>query len=612
MAKVLVLDDDRLSQKLVGRVFGNAGHEVLAAESTQRAWEKLYEHVLVDMVVLDNQLDQEWGWQFMRTLRNNPAYLGLPVVVYTAHTERESIVRYLELGVQSVNMKPYQSEVLLAELAKAERSNWAAKVMEPPEIVCERMNFSMQDYCSLLATANRTIAEKQQVALARLTSPNSGPLHTALDSIDQQCRSVGIAIIGGVIEKIKKGIHEEDIHAALEGFRSVDSFLGMIRHRMLKVMNMGDSVSLTPLPIVRAQAGNVQEAQGPAALFATNYSREIIQKPLWHFGPLLNRVMGHPFVTPDELEGTMKRLNTAAPFATVTETLRTLHALQGMAGDDAVTIAWETRGFVPVYQFILERVTGTVQNLDSIASLSRAAGQQGVGRMSTIAAVARITNSLPRDGVLNLRQLYVHGFTSSLIAFEIGRLFKLQNDYHLSAAGLAHDMGRWLFANGEPGAYALALALSVDDRISPEQAETALFGMDHHQAGKLMLGHMDQPELMQTVAALHHNPSKVANPEHIVPVTVVHIAHILAQAAIVGFSDETKRILAQLREPNYMAWGLMKSRGVELPFETPELVDTLLEVAFTSNWISHQFLSNSDSLHSASSSVNRAAVHAGN
>jgi CheY-like chemotaxis protein len=42
MAKVLVLDDDRLSQKLLGKVFSNAGHETLAALTTQQAWEKLH------------------------------------------------------------------------------------------------------------------------------------------------------------------------------------------------------------------------------------------------------------------------------------------------------------------------------------------------------------------------------------------------------------------------------------------------------------------------------------------------------------------------------------------------------------------------------------------
>jgi CheY-like chemotaxis protein len=106
MAKVLLIDDDRLAHKLVARVLEKAGHETLAAYSSREAWDRIQEHVLVDMVILDNQLGSEWGWQFLRTLRNSPAFRGIPVVVYTAHTERESLIRYMEMGVQTVRVKP--------------------------------------------------------------------------------------------------------------------------------------------------------------------------------------------------------------------------------------------------------------------------------------------------------------------------------------------------------------------------------------------------------------------------------------------------------------------------------------------------------------------------
>ena len=119
MAKVLLLDDDRLAHKLVSRVLANAGHETLAAFTTGEAWNRIQEHVLVDMVILDSQLGTEWGWQFLRTLRNSPAYRGIPVLVYTAHTERDSLIRYMEMGVQAVRVKPYDAEVILAELKKA-------------------------------------------------------------------------------------------------------------------------------------------------------------------------------------------------------------------------------------------------------------------------------------------------------------------------------------------------------------------------------------------------------------------------------------------------------------------------------------------------------------
>jgi len=594
MAKVLVLDDDRLSQKLLGKVFSNAGHETLAALSAQQAWDKLHEHVLVDMVVLDNQLDQEWGWQFMRTLRANPAYQGLPVVVYTAHTERDSIVRYLELGVQSMNLKPYQAEVLIAELGKAVRSNWAARVMEPPETICERMDFSRQEYGSLLATASRTIAEKQQMALARLTSPNNAQLLAALDSIGQQCRSVGIVIVDGVIEKIKRGVNEQDLHGALEGFRSVDSFLGMIRHRMLEVMNMDGSVARNPLALSQSAAPEEASEQAEAAFLATTYAREIINRPLWSFGPFLKRAMRHPLVTPEELLEISKLQASKPPFTTITESLDTLQSLPKLSIDEAVTVAWETRGFVPVYQFILEKVTGTGQRLDSKAALSRAAAQQGIARLTTLAAVSRIANDLPKDGPLHLRQLYAHTFTATLIGFEIGRLLKLQNDFMLSAAGLAHDVGRWLFGIGEPGVYGIALAIAEDERLSIEEVETAMFGMDHRQAGKQILACMGQADLFQAVALQHHNPSKVTNLEFLTTTTVTHLGHVLAQAAIAGPTADSKRILSQIRSPDYPAWGLLKSRGATLPFETPELVDTLSEVAATSNWIAHQLIGGTD------------------
>ncbi len=590
MAKILILEDDRLSQKLVARVFSKAEHETLAAVSTQQAWDKLHEHVIVDMIILDNQLDQEWGWQFLRTLRSNPAYQGVPVVIYTAHTERDSIVRYLELGVQSVNMKPYQSDVLLAELEKALRSNWAAQVMEAPETICERMDLTQQDYCSLLATANRSIAEKQQVALARLTSPNNGQLFASLDGIGQQCRSVGIVIVDGVIDKIKKAVNEQDLHTALDGFRSLDSFLGMIRHRMLTVMNMDTAVARAPLTMPQAEAGSDTLDEESAAAFGDGNFRDIISKPLWQYGKYLKRAIRQPLMTPEELLEGAKRLAARAPFSTIAESLATLQSLPTMAPEDAVAIAWDTRGFVPTYQFILEKVTGVDHRLDSKGALAKVAAQQGIARLTTLAAVTRIANDIPREGPLNLRQLYTHTFTATLVGFEIGRILKLQNDFMLSAAGLAHDVGRWFFGIGEPGCYGIALAVADEEKLSVEETEAAIFGVDHHQAGRQMLECMGQSKLMQEVAFRHHNPSKVTEKEFLTTTTVTHLAHVLAQAAIAGPIAESKRLVEQLRSPGYMAWGLLKSRGATLPFETPELVDTLCEIASTSSWVAHQLV----------------------
>ncbi len=589
MAKVLVLEDDRLSQKVVGRVLSNAGHEALSADSTQHAWDKLQEHVLVDMVVLDNQLDQEWGWQFLRMLRSSAAYRGLPVIVYSAHNERSAVVRYLELGVQSLHVKPYQSDVILRELNKAVESKWTTKVMEPPDVVCARLGLSIEDYGGLLATATRSIEDSLTIARRRLMTPHDTVLSAALSSIEQQCRTVGINVIDGVIRSIRKSAEEQDINEAYGGLRSVESFLGMIRHRMLSVLKMNGSVARTALTVGSAPTSDGAQETAPVSI-ASAYSRDIINKPLWQYGGQLKRLMRSPLLTPDELLESTTRVRVTAPFPTVVSTLKLLQSIQSLTVEEAATIARDTRGFSSTYREVLERITGTEQPMDTLPAMSKIVETQGVAKVMTLVAVARVANSLPRGGLLNLRQLFAHTLSASLIAYEIGRLLKLANDFMLSAAGLVHDGGRWLFAIGEPGAYALALALAEDEGITVEQAETALFGIDHQQAGRRLVASLEQPELMQDAASLHHDPSRVTDPESLITVCVIHLAHLLAQAALAGSAVEAKNILTRLRDPAYPVWSKLKSRGVELPFETPELVDTMAAIANTSNWSAFQFI----------------------
>ena len=589
MAKVLLLDDDRLAHKLVGRVLAKAGHETLSAFSTREAWDRIQEHVLVDLVILDNQLGTEWGWQFLRTLRNSPAYRGIPVVVYTAHTERDTLVRYMEMGVQTVRVKPYEAEVILAELNKAMETNWIGQVMETTETLCARLGLSRQDYGGLLAAASRVIADNLLVARNNLTATNSSQLFSAFSSIDQQCRSVGIVVAEGVIAGVRRNIDAENYIAAFEDLRTVDAFLGMIRQRMLGIMEVSGAVARTSLSLTE-QPVEPEAPPAPATSFSVADARALIAKPLWEYGRHLQRLRQHPLLTPEELAAMTACVVAAPPVAAVAESLQLIHDIPTVSVDAAAGLAQQTRGFVATYEFILGRVSGTEQRLRDEPSLQLVIGEQGIAKVLTLVAMARIANARPKGGPINLRPIYSHTLTTALLAFECGRLLKLDKVFMLTAAGLTHDLGRWLFSLGEPGVYALALALTEDPEVSLTGAETALFGVDHHEVGRRMLEALGQPHLLQTIARLYHDPARVTEQEYVITVSVVHLSHLLAQAVSSSSSAELKQILAQLRVPGYPVWGLLQQRGVKLPMDVPELVDTLAEIAHTSAWISHQFL----------------------
>ena len=88
----------------------------------------------------------------------------------------------------------------------------------------------------------------------------------------------------------------------------------------------------------------------------------------------------------------------------------------------------------------------------------------------------------------------------------------------------------------------------------------------------------------------YHDPARVTEQEYVITVSVVHLSQLLARADSSASSAELKQILAQLRVPDYPVWRLLQQRGVKLPMDVPELVDTLAEIAHTSGWISHQLL----------------------
>jgi CheY-like chemotaxis protein len=588
MAKVLIVEDDRLSQKVMGQVLTNAGHEALFADSTRKAWEKLQEHVLVDLVVLDNQLNQEWGWQFLRRMRACAAFRGLPVVVYTAHTERASIVRYVEHGVQSLNVKPYQAAVILGELQKAVTTGWAAQVMAPPEVMYERLNITHQEYCATLATACRTMEESLTVVRRNLGSNNASIFSSALANIQQQCRAVGIGVIDGLIAEIRRLCADQAVTEAMDSVQTVESLVAMVRQRMLAMMEMTGAV---PRASLTASDVSAPRQSKPVEIVpSVGLVREVISQPLWRFGSHLQRLLRHPLVTPVEMDETAKRVAASTVFATVAESLDLLHAIPETNLDRVLSIARATPGFVTTYRQICERLGGTESGASSTDDLAKLISQQGLAKVVTLVVIARVACSLPQNGPLNYRRLFSQSLATSLLAFEIGRFLKLERSFALPSAGLLHDAGRWLFGIGEPGIYALALALTEDGRTTLEQAESALFGVDARTAGRLLLVTAGHSALTQEVASWHHDPAKVAEPEFVIAATVVHLAQTLVHAAASGSAAESKSIHDQLADPDYMAWRLLRERGVSLPFDAPERVDTLAAIAATCTWVANQFL----------------------
>ena len=95
--KVLVIDDDRNTLALVGKILMQEDFEVFAATTVDRAREILAA-VAVDLVLLDLVMPESDGYSVCRDLKANPRTRSIPVIFLTGRAEEEAVLEGFEAG----------------------------------------------------------------------------------------------------------------------------------------------------------------------------------------------------------------------------------------------------------------------------------------------------------------------------------------------------------------------------------------------------------------------------------------------------------------------------------------------------------------------------------
>ena len=113
--KLLVVEDEVDIRELISFNLEMCGYEVIRAADGLEGWEKARSEN-PDLIILDLMLPGIDGFEVCKRLRSEKATQSMPVIMLTARSEEESMVKGLELGADDYVTKPFSPRVLVARV----------------------------------------------------------------------------------------------------------------------------------------------------------------------------------------------------------------------------------------------------------------------------------------------------------------------------------------------------------------------------------------------------------------------------------------------------------------------------------------------------------------
>ena len=177
---------------------------------------------------------------------------------------------------------------------------------------------------------------------------------------------------------------------------------------------------------------------------------------------------------------------------------------------------------------------------------------------------AALTGCFPagRCPGFNDKVFWRHSIASAACARALARRVRFNADYAFTA-GLLHDIGRLVLVSRFPERYQAVLSLRDKNDSELIDAEQALLGVDHVDAGVALAEHWNFSDTMRQAIAYHHAPE---SPGAGFLATIVHVASAIVHALdLAGNPDE---LVPRLSSVAWTALGLTEEAWLQVVHET--------------------------------------------
>src|SRR5467141_1775994 len=114
-SRLLIIDDNEMNRDMLARRLARKGYVIGLAENAQDLLQRVKRDA-VDLVLLDIEMPEVSGLDALKTLRELYSPAELPIIMVTAKTQSDDIVKALDLGANDYLTKPIDFPVAVARI----------------------------------------------------------------------------------------------------------------------------------------------------------------------------------------------------------------------------------------------------------------------------------------------------------------------------------------------------------------------------------------------------------------------------------------------------------------------------------------------------------------
>jgi len=339
-ARVLIIEDDLVSQKLHRKVVESAGHQVTMAEDGLEGLKYAKEQDF-DLVISDVMMPNMDGYETCERLRENPKTAQIPILLLTALDNLENKIKGFEAGADDYLAKPYEPDELMARVSVLLRRK---TVSAEPRQVLEKKGKVIAVFSLRGGVGVSTIAANTAVGLAQLWGQETAlidlaftagqaalmlnlPLrNTWTDLAHIESEEIDQEVLGQTMRQHPSGVHvlsaprrveEGELIDALKVNRVIDLLQQSYDYIVLDLPHNFSETSLAGLDlaeeilvVLAPELASVRSIAMALEVFETlEYSRNNIHL-------ILNWVFEHQGLSVEDIQaGLNQEIRTVIPFA---------------------------------------------------------------------------------------------------------------------------------------------------------------------------------------------------------------------------------------------------------------------------------------------------------